>query len=258
MLKLEDLNQNAPATPGLIPTGRGAGCKTMAGKQVIPGTSHLLAVLMLLWAVPTANAQDAGTTVDLTVCSPSGEFTLISTNPYFPMTVGSQWTLEGGDERVVVTVLDETETVAGVTTRVIEEREFEDEQVKEVSRNFFAQAADGTVCYFGEEVDNYKDGEVVSHESEWRADAPGSRPGVIMPADPRPGLRFQMEVSPGAAEDTGRILEVGSSTEVPAGTFPETVRLEESDPLDDEREQKVYAKGVGILIDEDLELVSHR
>jgi hypothetical protein len=79
-----------------------------------------------------------------------------------------------------------------------------------------------------------------------------------MPANPRPGLVFRMEVAPGAAEDAGRVLEVGSSTEVPAGTFPETLRLEEHDVLDDEREEKVFAKGIGILIDEDLELVSHR
>ena len=220
--------------------------------------SAALAILLIAVGTGTASAQDPAAMADLSVCSPTGEFTLTSTNPYFPMEVGSEWVLEGGDERVVITVLDETETVAGVTTRVIEEREFEDGDLKEVSRNYFAQASDGTVCYFGEDVDNYKDGEVVSHDSEWRADAPGSRPGIIMPADPSPGVTFQMEVAPGSAEDAGRIIEVGSSTEVPAGTFAETLRLEEHDALDDEREEKVFAKGVGILIDEDLELVSHR
>lgn len=40
------------------------------------------------------------------------------------MEVGKKWVLEGGNERVEVTVLDETEIVAGVTTRVIEEREY--------------------------------------------------------------------------------------------------------------------------------------
>ena len=53
--------------------------------------------------------------VDLDVCSPEGEFTLQSTNPYFPMDVGKQWVLEGGDERVQVTVLDETEVVVGLS-----------------------------------------------------------------------------------------------------------------------------------------------
>ena len=216
-----------------------------------------LAILLIAVGTGSAPAQEP-VTADLSVCSPTGEFTLTSTNPYFPMDVGSEWVLEGGDERVVITVLNETEMVGGVTTRVIEEREFEDGDLKEVSRNYFAQASDGTVCYFGEDVDNYKDGEVVSHDSEWRADAPGSQPGIIMPADPQPGLVFRMEVSPGAAEDAGRVLEVGSSTEVPAGTFAETLRLEEHDVLEDEREEKVFAKGIGILVDEDLELVSHR
>lgn len=217
-----------------------------------------LALVLGLMAARPLPAQDVTTTLDLSICSPSaGGFTLESTNPYFPMTVGSEWVLEGGDERVVITVLDETETVGGVTTRVVEEREFEDGEIVEVSRNFFVQASDGTVCYFGEDVDNYEDGEVVSHESEWRADAEGSRPGIIMPADPRPGMRFQMEVGPGAV-DEGEIVELGESVEVPAGTFTETMRLLESNPLEDEEEYKVYAKGVGILIDEDLELVSHR
>lgn len=186
--------------------------------------------------------------LDLAVCSPEGVFTLESTNPYFPIEVGKQWTLEGGDERVVITVLDETEVVAGVTTRVVEEREWQDGKQKEVSRNFFAQASDGTVCYFGEEVD--------PEEGVWRADNPGSRPGIIMPGDPKPGMRFQMEVAPGAA-DEGVVLEVGKTTQVPAGTFTETIVVLEVNPLEGEEEPKVFAAGVGLLVDEDLELVSY-
>ena len=218
----------------------------------------MLVAVLIAGGARTAPAQETAGMMDLAVCAPTNEgFSLNSTNPYFPMDVGSEWVLEGGDERVIVTVLDETETVAGVTTRVIEEREFEDGELTEVSRNFFAQASDGTVCYFGEDVDNYEDGEVVSHESEWRADAPESRPGIIMPADPRPGVSFRMEVAPDAA-DEGEIVEVGSSTEVPAGVFEDTVRLVESNPLEDEEGEKVYARGIGMIVDEDLELVSHR
>lgn len=182
------------------------------------------------------------------VCSPAGEFTLESTNPYFPMEVGKRWVLEAGDERVQITVLDETEVVAEVTTRVIEEREWEGGKVAEVSRNFFAQASDGTVCYFGEEVE--------PAEGVWRADNPGSRPGIIMPADPRPGMRFQMEVGPGAA-DEGLVMELDKTTEVPAGTFTDTVVILEINPLEDEEEPKIFAAGVGLLVDEDLELVSY-
>lgn len=195
------------------------------------------------------------TQLDLALCAPTGEFTLESSNPYFPMDVGRQWVLEGGGERMEVTVLDETEVVGGVTTRVIEEREFEKGELHEVSRNFFAQAADGTVCYFGEEVEMYKDGELVSRSGEWRADAPGSRPGIIMPADPTVGMRFQMEVAPGQASDEGLIVAIGETREVPAGTFTETIRVREIDPKDNEEEDKVFAAGIGILVDEDIELV---
>jgi hypothetical protein len=187
--------------------------------------------------------------LDLAVCSPEGEFTLESTNPYFPIEVGKRWTLEGGDERVQITVLDETEVVAGVITRVVEEREWQDGKQKEVSRNFFAQASDGTVCYFGEEVD--------PEEGVWRADSPGSRPGIIMPGDPKLGMRFQMEVAPGLATDEGVVIEVGKTIKVPAGTFTETIVVLEVNPLEGEEEPKVFAPGVGLLVDEDLELVSY-
>lgn len=104
----------------------------------------------------------------------------------------------------------------------------------------------------------YEDGELVSRAGEWRADAPGSRPGIIMPAEPAVGMKFQMEVSPGRAADEGLVVAVGETRTVPAGTFTETIRIREIDPGDDEEEDKVFAAGVGILVDEDLELVEQR
>src|SRR5688500_3569862 len=72
------------------------------------------------------------------LCSPdAGGFTLNSTNPYFPMDVGNQWFFEGdeGDATVtlLITVLNQTREIDGVTTRVIEEREWEDGELLEVS-----------------------------------------------------------------------------------------------------------------------------
>jgi hypothetical protein len=187
--------------------------------------------------------------LDPALCSPDGDFTLESTNPYFPMGVGQQWVLEGGGEHVEITVLDETKVVAGVTTRIIEEREWDGGDLKEVSRNFFAQASDGTVCYFGEEVD--------PAEGVWRADDPGSAPGIIMPANPTPGQRFKMEIAPGSAEDEGEVVGISGTVIVPAGTFPGSIQILEIDPSDNEREFKFFAPNVGILIDDDIELVSY-
>ena len=187
-----------------------------------------------------------------------GGFTLASTNAFFPLGVGSRWEFEGKEAgaliRLEVTVLDQTEDVGGVTTRVLEEVEYADGDTIEVSRNFYAEASDGTVCYFGEDVDIYENGQVVSHDGAWRADAAGNWPGIIMPADPRPGLTFQMEGAPGVAEDQGTIKSSGR-IRVGAGSFGETIRVKEFNPLDGGRGSKVFAKGVGLVIDGPVELV---
>ena len=209
----------------------------------------VVVVLGLACASALERYEGPITMIDPQVCSPEGEFTLVSTNPYFPMDVGRQWVLEAGDERVRITVLDETEVVAGVTTRVVEEREWKDDEIDEISRNFFAQASDGTICYFGEEV--------VPANGVWRADEPDSAPGVIMPADPAPGQRYKMEIAPGDAEDEALIVATGERVDVPAGTFTETIRVLEFDPLDGDEEYKFFARGVGYVTDEDLRLVSY-
>jgi hypothetical protein len=190
-----------------------------------------------------------------------GGFTLGSKNHYFPLAVGSWWLLEGKEDgtriRARITVLDETTEVGGVLTRVVEEREWAGDALTEVSRNFFAEAPDGTVCYFGEDVDIYRNGQIAAHEGGWRADAPGNRPGIIMPADPRPGMIFQMEGAPGVAQDEGKVVR-GRPVQVPAGSFTETIRVVESTPRGGGKDLKVFAKDVGIVVDGPLSLVGRQ
>jgi hypothetical protein len=190
-----------------------------------------------------------------------GGFTLSSKNHYFPLAVDSWWLLEGKEDeariRARITVLDETTEVGGVLTRVVEEREWAGDALTEVSRNFFAEAPDGTVCYFGEDVDIYRNGQVVAHEGGWRADAPGNRPGIIMPADPRPGLIFQMEGAPGVAEDEGKVVR-GRPVRVRAGSFTATIGVVEFSPRGGGKDVKVFAKDVGIVVDGPLSLVARQ
>jgi hypothetical protein len=190
-----------------------------------------------------------------------GGFTLEPENDYFPIGVGSRWVFEGEEDgvskRLRITVLNETEMVGGVRTRVIEEKEWEDGELFEVSRNFYAIARDETACYFGEQVDFYEDGKIVSHEGSWRADAPGNRPGIIMPADPRLGVKFQMEHAPGIAEDQGTIVSVDQTVRVPAGRFRETIRVKEVNPLDGDIGFKWFAEDVGLLVDGPFKLVRY-
>ena len=131
-------------------------------------------------AEPLAAKQNSE--LDLSICDPAaGPFSLKITNPYFPLAKGSVSVLKGVEDgtelRLRITVLDETEVVAGVKTRVVEERAWEDGELHEVARNFFVQAPDGTVCYYGEDVNFYENGQVVSHEGAWRAGEGDNRPG---------------------------------------------------------------------------------
>lgn len=205
--------------------------------------------------------EDFGELLDLGVCAPdAGPFTLEITHPFMPLPVGRQIVLEGEDDgellRVRITVLDETEVVAGVTTRVVEEREWEDGELVEVSRNFFAQAPDGTVCYFGEDVDDYEDGRVVAHDGAWRADGTTNLSGIIMPANPEVGMAFKLESAPGIAEDEVKILAFGEAVDTPLGRFEDTMRIKEQNPIDKDSDEKVFARTIGIIIDADVPIVS--
>ena len=88
----------------------------------------------------------------------------------------------------------------GVTTGVLEEREEKDGQLIEVSRNYFATDPNtGAVYYFGEDVDNYKDGKIISHDSAWLAGEKGARFGLFMPGKPQGGR----QVLPGDRTESG-------------------------------------------------------
>lgn len=192
---------------------------------------------------------------DVGVCDPgSTTFTVDIDNPFFPLPVGHRVVLEGEEGGahllVRITSLDETETVAGVETRVVEEFEAKDGRVVEVSRNFFAQAQDGTVCYFGEDVDIYDGaGNVTSHLGAWRAGDGPNRPGIFMPRSLEVGQAFQQEIAPGIAEDQAKVIALDETTNVPAGSFEHTATLRDGSPLDGSSGEKVYARGIGLIVD---------
>ena len=212
-------------------------------------------------------------TLDIEVCDPEtgGPFSLDINNPFFPVVPGSMSVLEDGI-RLVITVLEETEVVAGVETRILVESDSENGLLIEVSRNFFAQAPDGTVCYFGEDVDICDtglepdgnggflcDGEEPDHSGEWRAGESDNQPGIFMPADPQPGDVYNEEVAPGVAEDIAEVVALGDPIEVPAGNFEDTLTIEDCNSLEGGAgDTKVYVgtPSIGIAIDADAELIS--
>lgn len=180
-------------------------------------------------------------------------------NTYFVLESGYRLVLAGGNGRLVITVLNETRIVAGVTTRVVEEREWKDDQLVEVSRNFFAICpTTKDVFYFGEEVDDIDDGEIVGHSGAWLAGENGARAGLIMPGDPRPGMRYYQEIAPDVALDRAEIVSLDETVETRAGSFSNALKIEEGSALDTgEHEFKTFAPGIGLVVEEALRLAEH-
>jgi hypothetical protein len=188
------------------------------------------------------------------------------TNPYFPFTVGGIKLFAGlSDRRPVAFMdlyLDETRPFqvngGNVPTRILQETAFEDGKLLEISHNYFAQADDGTVYYFGEVVDIYEDGAVINHEGSWLVGGPtepgdppdvgnASVPAVFMPGHPELGDRFKPEDVFPVADETGTVVGVGQRVVVPAGRFKNTLRVKETTRLDPGSETKWYAPGVGVV-----------
>jgi hypothetical protein len=181
--------------------------------------------------------------------------------PFFVLETGYWLRFEGEDREgfveLTITVLRDTELVDGVKTRVVEEREFVDGELVEVSRNFFAICAQtGSAVYFGEDVDNYENGIVVNHDGAWRAGVAGARAGVLMPGLFLLGSRYFQELAPGVALDRGCNAAMDLTESTPAGTFPGCVEVRETSPLEPgEVSTKAYCPGIGMVRDDTLRLV---
>jgi hypothetical protein len=178
---------------------------------------------------------------------------------YFILRPGFQLVLASSDERLTITVLDETKRIGEVTTRVVLEAAEKNGQVVEIARNFFAiDQKTGDVFYFAEEVDDYERGKVVGHGGTWAAFADGNRPGLIMPGAPRVGMKYYQEVAPGRAMDRGEVVSTTARCGAPAGDFENCLITRETTPLEPSViEQKIYAPGIGLLQDNSLKLVGY-
>ncbi len=179
--------------------------------------------------------------------------------PFFILEPGFRIVLEDDETKVQITVTNETRKVAGVTTRVVEEREWKDGELYEVAANYFA-ICDKTkdVFYFGEEVDFYENGKIVRHDGAWLAGKDGAKAGMIMSGAPRPGMKYYQEIAPGVAMDRAEIIRTDEVCETPAGTFKGCMRVKEGTALNPfEVEYKFYVPNIGIIGDEDLRLTKY-
>jgi hypothetical protein len=147
--------------------------------------------------------------------------------------------------------------VGDVETRVVEEMEWEDGELIEVSRNFFAICIEtNSVFYFGEDVDIFNEDGSVSHEGAWRAFENGNEPGLMMPGIILLGASYFQEVAPDVALDRATIVSMDAELETPLDMFENCLITYETTPLEpNAKDWKFYAPGVGLIKDGPAELV---
>jgi uncharacterized membrane protein YkoI len=175
---------------------------------------------------------------------------------YFQILEGKE---EGKDVRITITVLNETRKIDGVETRVVEEKLFENGQIAEVARDYFAfSKKTASVYYFGEDVDNYKDGKVDNHGGSWISGEKGAKYGLMMPGINLLGARYHQEIAPGVGMDRAENVALNETVETPSGKYEHCLKTEETTPLEPAtKEYKLYAPGIGLVQEGEAKLVKY-
>ena len=185
------------------------------------------------------------------------EFTTEIDNPYWPMPVGARWVYsevdsESGErQRVVVTVTDETKRIAnGVEARVVRDVVSDSNgDPVEITDDWYAQDAEGNIWYLGEDTAEYENGKVTTRAGSFEAGVDGAQAGVIMPAQPEPGLAYRQEYYEGEAEDEAVVLSLDEMVTGPTGHYTGVLMTKDLVPLEPKvSEHKFYARGIGPVL----------
>jgi hypothetical protein len=173
------------------------------------------------------------------------------TNPLHPTSEVTQVIMgghvEGKPFRTEVTLLPETKPIEWggktVETAVSQYVAYLDGRIHEVALDWYAQADDGSVWYFGEDVFNYEDGRVVDTEGTWIAgdETPAA---MIMPAKPVVGDVYRPENAPEVVFEEVRVEKVDQTVPGPSGNISGAIEVSELH-MDGKREGKVFAPGYG-------------
>ena len=184
------------------------------------------------------------------------DFTTRIDNPYWPMAPGDKWVYKETDGKgtqydIEVTVTDHTKTIAnGVKARIIHDVVSQNGQPVEITYDWYAQDRAGNIWYLGEDTAEYENGKVTSRAGSFEAGVDGAQAGIIMPANPEPGLSYRQEYYKGEAEDKAEVLSTEEQVEVPFGHFEGALMTRDLVPPEPKvSEYKLYAKNVGPVLD---------
>ena len=222
---------------------------------------HHAVALLLALAVSCVTAR-----ASIPIDPPVFTTPLNITNAYQPFQPGAIKMFAGNDQEQSAASADlyltetRTFTVSGnaVECHVLQEVNFVGGVLVENTFNYFAQADDGTVYYFGEIVNTFENGVLTGHHGSWLVGGPtlpgdpsetanASAPALFMPANPEVGDIYKPEDLFPIVDETDEILAAGKTIKVPGGRFTSVIVVRESTQLDTATEKKWYAPGVGVI-----------
>ena len=189
-------------------------------------------------------------------------------NPLWPLKPGTGYHFKGSRGTIPQTddavVTHQTKRILGINCTVVRDTVSEHGHAIERTLDFYAQDKQGNVWYMGEDSFELKNGRFARASDSWRSGVDGAKPGIIMPAHPRPGDRYRQEYYPrGEAMDEARVLGKRGPVTVPYGTFKRSLVTSEFSPLEPQTEEKYYVAGVGEIMErvvkghhEEFQLVS--
>src|SRR5215218_5425359 len=155
--------------------------------------------------------------------------------------------VDGKPFRTEVTLLPETRIIEWqgqqVETLVSQYTAYLDGRIQEVAYDFYAQADDGSVWYFGEDVADFEGGAIVTKEGTWIAGKDGPA-AMIMPANPKIGDVYRTENNPGIAFEEVTVKSADKTLDGPLGPIDGGLVAEELH-MDGTTEDKTFAPGYG-------------
>jgi hypothetical protein len=181
------------------------------------------------------------------------DFTTAIDNPYWPMKPGNHWIYRetnaaGEAQRNDVVVTNKRKTIMGIKAVVVHDTVRKGRQLTEDTFDWYAQDSKGNLWYLGEDTTEYENGKVKTKEGSWEAGVHGALPGIVVLADPKPGLRYREEYYKGHAEDGAEVLSLRAHAEVPYGNYDNVLQTRNFSPIEPSLvEEKFYARGIGVV-----------
>jgi hypothetical protein len=235
-----------------LTTAPAAGCKWTSNRRYAEtrGTmrGRLEPFFLLLGAVFFVGPLSAGPKYEPKI--DPANFRAKVDHHYFPLVSGTRFrylnTLLGEPLEREITVTAESKTILGVRCAVVHEVVSAKGQIREDTYDWYAEDKQGNVWYFGEATIEMRP-LGPSAAGSWEAGVKGAVPGIIMPAETKPGPPYRQNYYANWAEDLGQIIGVGETVNVPLGTFTNCLCTREWSLLESGGEKKWYAPGIGFV-----------